>query len=214
LAPLALPALLACAHPAWGASDEERLGAAVNGDSNSEPKATIQSCEDQQEALGKARNAERSESERLRSYMEVVRTLGDRVDQNQKTVAHDPDIAYAGGASSQAAADSRALLDGCREMYGDARREFDELVHDLFSPLLVLDVQNGKHSRSARVSLPLLRSALEELAPPRRRCLARQAERRRQGAPRPEKGRQLSAPEALCRSPGSPCASPSPPFSP
>ena len=160
---LTFPVFLACAHPAYGPPDEDRLAAAVTGDPSGAPKGVVQGCEAQQEGLGKARNGERSESERLRSYMEVVRLLTDRVDQNQKLVDRDPDIAYAGGTGSQSAADSRQVIDSCREMYGDARREFDELVHDLFSPLLVLDVQ--KHTRSARVSLPLLKSAVDELAP-------------------------------------------------
>jgi hypothetical protein len=153
---------IACAHPAYGASDEDRLAEAVAG-TNGQPKAQIQGCEDQQEILGKGRNIERNESERLRSYMDVVHSLAERVEQNRKLVAEDPDIAYAGGSGTKSATEARQQLDACRELYGDAKREFDELVHELFTPILVLDV--GKRTRSARVSLPLLRSAVEELQP-------------------------------------------------
>ncbi len=164
---LALPLMLvslACAHPAYGPPDEDRLAAAVTGDT-AEAKGQLQACDDEQEALGKARNAERSESERLRSYMEVVKVLAERVEQNQAVAAKDPDITYAGGANAQASSDSRQILETCRQMHGDARREFDDLVHDLFQPLLVLDISGGHHTRSARVSLPLLRSAVDVLAP-------------------------------------------------
>lgn len=156
---------LACAHSAYGPSSDQRLEAAVESPGGDD-RGLVQGCDDQQDPLAKARNVERTESERLRSYMEIVRAITDRADQNTKAMAKNPNLAYGGGKDALASAETRRVADSCRELLADSRREFEELVRDLFSPLLVLDVQSGHHTRSARVSLNLLRSAVQELAPP------------------------------------------------
>ena len=48
-------------------------------------------------------------------------------------------------------------------MSADTASEFEILVRDLFQPLIITDLST--HKRVARVSLILLRSAVQELAP-------------------------------------------------
>jgi hypothetical protein len=161
-APLAF-FLCACAHSAYGPSANERLSDAVNDPVSSEDHGAIQSCNDQQESVSRARNVDRTENDRLRAYMEVVRALTDRVDQNQKLIDRVPEIAYAGGTAAAAANEARATAEACRAMLADARRNFEDFLRDLFSPLLIPEA--GGKRRVARINLPLLRSAVEELHP-------------------------------------------------
>ncbi|MHB8418904.1 MAG: hypothetical protein ACYDCL_12575 [Myxococcales bacterium] len=156
-------AALGCEHPAYGPSSDDRLAAEVNekpggGDA-------VQPCDDLAEALGRARNGERPEADRLRSYMQLYHELEGRLANNQKAFDRHPELVYGGGKAQAAVADAaRAANDRCRQMDADARSEFEVLVRDLFQPLVIQDL--ATHRKVPRVSFILLKGAVQELALP------------------------------------------------
>ncbi len=160
--------LSACAHPAYGPSSDDRLSAEVQDSAQlSAAKSTdrVLSCADLDESLARARNGERPESDRLRSYMHLYRELVGRTQANQKAFDRHPELVYGGGKEQAAAAASRSASDQCQQMLADARSEFDLLVRELFQPLIITDVASGRKLKVARISFPLLKSAVQELAP-------------------------------------------------
>ncbi|HUB09014.1 MAG TPA: hypothetical protein VMB50_18540 [Myxococcales bacterium] len=155
-------AALGCAHPAYGPDSDDRLTAAVN---DSTPGGeTILSCDDLAESLGRARNGERPEADRLRSYMQLYHDLTARLANNERAFDRNPTLVYGGGKEQAEADRARAENDRCQQMSADARSEFEVLVRDLFQPLIIQDLSTRR--RVARVSFILLRSAVQELALP------------------------------------------------
>ncbi len=121
-------------------------------------------CTDLTEALGRARNGERPEADRLRSYMQLYHDLSARLANNQRAFDRHPELVYGGGKAQGAADQARAENDRCQQMSADTRAEFELLVRDLFQPLIIQDLST--HKRVARVSFILLKSAVQELALP------------------------------------------------
>jgi hypothetical protein len=150
-----------CASGAYGPEADERLSAAIN-DSSGPASDTVQSCADLTEALGRARNAERPEGDRLRSYMQLYHDLEGRIASNKKLFDRQPELVYGGGHEQATADAARAEQDRCVQMNADTGSEFELLVRDLFQPLIITDLTNKR--RVARVSFILLRSAVQELA--------------------------------------------------
>lgn len=155
-------AAAACAHPAYGPDSDDRLTAAISD----KPAGgeTVQSCDDLAETLGRARNGERPEADRLRSYMQLYHEVSARLANNQQAFDRHPELVYGGGQAQATADQARAANDRCQQMSADARQEFELLVRDLFQPLIIQDLST--HRRVARVSFILLRSAVQELALP------------------------------------------------
>ena len=158
----------ACAHPAYGPSSEDRLTAEVRDSAESAPPKSsdkVQSCEDLTESLARARNGERPEADRLRSYMQLFRQLVDRTQANQKLFDRNPELAFGGGKGTTQSSAVRATADQCQQLQADTRSEFELLVRELFEPLVITDLSNGRKAHVPRVSFSLLRSAVQELAP-------------------------------------------------
>lgn len=159
----------ACAHPAYGPSSDDRLAAEVHDSAESAAPVggdKVRSCDDLNEPLERARNGERPEAERLRSYMQLYRQLLDRTAANQKLFRRHPELAYGGGKGAAESSAVRAASDHCQQLEADARSEFELLVRELFEPLVITDLASGHKSRVPRVSFILLKSAVQELAPP------------------------------------------------
>jgi hypothetical protein len=159
----ALCSAAGCASNAYGPSADDRLAAAVNDNSTEVASDTVQSCGDLVEALGRARNAERPEGDRLRSYMQLYHDIAGRLESNKKLFDRQPGLVYGGGHEQAAADAARAEQDRCTQMNADTTSEFELLVRDLFQPLIINDLATKK--RVARVSFILLKSAVQELAP-------------------------------------------------
>ncbi|MHB1843213.1 MAG: hypothetical protein ACYCWW_00080 [Deltaproteobacteria bacterium] len=160
--------VLGCAHPAYGPSSDDRLAAEVQDSAQFSSKKSSDSvlpCADLDEALARSRNAERPESDRLRSYMQLYRELVGRTEANQKAFDRHPELLYGGGKGQAASEQARAASDKCQQMLADTRSEFDLLVRELFQPLVIMDISSGRKAKVPRISFNLLRSAIQELAP-------------------------------------------------
>ena len=75
IAASAILSVASCASNAYGPEADDRLAAAVTDNSTVVASDTVQSCGDLVEGLGRARNAERPEGDRLRSYMQLYHDL-------------------------------------------------------------------------------------------------------------------------------------------
>lgn len=115
-------------------------------------------CDDMSVDLNKARDANRSEEDRLTAYSELYGQLKSRTLRFDEAMSRNPDLAFQEG--SQELVASR---DGCVQSVADVRHELETLIREIMQVLIVEDVRSGQNVKVARIDFAPLRAAIDKL---------------------------------------------------
>jgi hypothetical protein len=117
-------------------------------------------CDDTTDALGKARNVNRPETDRLVDYIELYSSLRKRTATFEEAMARNPDLSYREG--SQQIVNAK---DTCVQQTADVRVEFETYVRELVEVPTVQEIKGGNTVTIARLDFNTLRQAIEALGP-------------------------------------------------
>ncbi len=115
-------------------------------------------CDDIGTDLTKARDANRTEEERLGAYTELYSQLKGRTAKFDEAMSRNPDLAFQEGSQ-----DLVASRDGCIQSAADVRNELETLVREIMQVLVVEDVRSGQQVKVARIDFAPLRTAIDKL---------------------------------------------------
>ncbi|MCP3142232.1 hypothetical protein [Pyxidicoccus xibeiensis] len=118
------------------------------------------SCEDTTDALGKARNVNRPETDRLVDYIELYTSLRKRTATFEDAMNRNPDLNYREG--SQQIVNAK---DTCIQQTADVRVEFETYIRELVEVPTVQEIKGGNTVTIARLDFNTLRQAIETLEP-------------------------------------------------
>ncbi|MCE9671068.1 hypothetical protein LY474_24970 [Myxococcus stipitatus] len=117
-------------------------------------------CDDTTDALGKARNVNREETERLVDYIELYSSLRKRTAMFEEAMNRNPDLSYREG--SQQIVNAK---DNCVQQTADVRVEFETYVREIIEVPTVQEIKGGNTVTIARLDFNTLRQAIETLEP-------------------------------------------------
>ncbi len=145
-------------------SSEERLDRATEDSQPSACKSPEElrklSCDDTGEALERARNFNRPETDRMLGYIELYRSLRTRTQTYEQAMSCNPDLAYR--------EDTRPLVtaqEACVQQLADVQVEFETYVRELVTVPTAQDIKGGNTVTVARLDFGTLRQAIHVLAP-------------------------------------------------
>ncbi len=118
------------------------------------------SCDDTTDALGKARNVNRPETDRLVDYIELYSSLRKRTSTFEEAMNRNPDLSYREG--SQQIVNAK---DTCIQQTADVRVEFETYIRELVDVPTVQEIKGGNTVTIARLDFNILRRAIETLEP-------------------------------------------------
>ena len=118
------------------------------------------SCDDTTDALGKARNVNRPETDRLVDYIELYSSLRKRTSTFEEAMNRNPDLSYREG--SQQLVNAK---DTCIQQTADVRVEFETYIRELVDVPTVQEIKGGNTVTIARLDFNTLRRAIETLEP-------------------------------------------------
>ncbi|ATB48095.1 hypothetical protein [Corallococcus macrosporus] len=118
------------------------------------------SCDDANEALTKARNVNRPETDRLVDYIELYSSLRKRTATFEEAMNRNPDLSYREGTQHLVAA-----KDHCIQQTADVRVEFETYMRELVDVPTVQEIKGGNTVTIARLDFNTLRQAIETLEP-------------------------------------------------
>lgn len=150
-----------CAHEL---SSEERLDRETTRVPLDETAGAVElekiDCQDTAALLGKARNVNRPETERVQDYIQLYKDLRKKTATFEEAMARNPDLQYQEG--SQKYADAR---DVCVQQTADVKVEFERYVRELVELPTVQELKGGNTVTVARLDFNTLRDAIETLDP-------------------------------------------------
>ncbi|WP_342373871.1 hypothetical protein NVS55_20765 [Myxococcus stipitatus] len=117
-------------------------------------------CEDTTDALGKARNVNRPETDRLVDYIELYTSLRKRTATFEEAMNRNPDLSYREG--SQQIVNAK---DSCIQQTADVKLEFETYMRELVAVPTVQEIKGGNTVTIARLDFNTLRQAIETLEP-------------------------------------------------
>ncbi len=117
-------------------------------------------CDDTNDALVKARNVNRPETDRLVDYIELYGSLRKRTATFEEAMNRNPDLSYREG--SQQFVNAK---DNCIQQTADIRIEFETYVRELVEVPTVQEIKGGNAVTIARLDFGTLRQAIEALEP-------------------------------------------------
>jgi hypothetical protein len=117
-------------------------------------------CDDTNDALGKARNVNRPETDRLVDYIELYSSLRKRTTTFEEAMSRNPDLSYREGSQQLVSA-----KDTCIQQTADVRVEFETYIRELVNVPTVQEIQGGNTVTIARLDFNTLRQAIETLEP-------------------------------------------------
>ncbi|NMO13596.1 hypothetical protein HPC49_01215 [Pyxidicoccus fallax] len=117
-------------------------------------------CDDTTDALGKARNVNRPETDRLVDYIELYSSLRKRTATFEEAMNRNPDLSYREG--SQQIVNAK---DTCVQQTADVRVEFETYIRELVEVPTVQEIKGGNTVTIARLDFNTLRQAIETLEP-------------------------------------------------
>ncbi|WNZ65715.1 hypothetical protein QEG98_20170 [Myxococcus sp. MxC21-1] len=117
-------------------------------------------CEDSTEALIKARNVNRPETDRLVDYIELYSSLRKRTATFEDAMNRNPDLSYREGTQHLVNA-----KDNCIQQTADVRVEFETYMRELVGVPTVQEIKGGNTVTIARLDFNTLRQAIETLEP-------------------------------------------------
>jgi hypothetical protein len=115
-------------------------------------------CDELNDDLAKARDAVRTEEERLATFTDVYERLKNRSARFDEAMSRNPDLAFQEGSQELVAA-----RETCIQMTADVRNETESLVREIMQVLVVDEIKGGQTVRAARVDYAPLRTAIEKL---------------------------------------------------
>ncbi len=118
------------------------------------------SCDDATEALIKARNVNRPETDRLVDYIELYSSLRKRTATFEDAMNRNPDLSYREGTQHLVNA-----KDICIQQTADVRVEFETYMRELVGVPTVQEIKGGNTVTIARLDFNTLRQAIETLEP-------------------------------------------------
>ncbi|MBU8894745.1 hypothetical protein DRW03_26750 [Corallococcus sp. H22C18031201] len=118
------------------------------------------SCDDTSEALNKARNVNRPETDRLVDYIQLYSSLRKRTATFEEAMNRNPDLSYREGSQSIVAA-----KEACVQQSADVRVEFETYLRELIEVPTVQEIKGGNTVTVARLDFNTLRQAIETLEP-------------------------------------------------
>lgn len=152
---------LGCAHEI---SSEERLERETKLVPLDEAKGASElekiNCQETAALLGKARNVNRPETDRVKDYIELYTDLRKKTQAFEEAMSRNPDLQYREGAQKYADA-----KDVCVQQTADVRVEFERYVRDLVDLPTVQELKGGNTVTVARLDFATLRDAIETLSP-------------------------------------------------
>ncbi len=117
-------------------------------------------CDDSMEALAKARNVNRPETDRLVDYIELYSSLRKRTATFEEAMNRNPDLSYREGTQHLVNA-----KDSCIQQTADVRVEFEIYMRELVDVPTVQEIKGGNTVTIARLDFNTLRQAIETLEP-------------------------------------------------
>lgn len=117
-------------------------------------------CDDTTDALGKARNVNRPETDRLVDYIELYSSLRKRTTTFEEAMNRNPDLSYREG--SQQIVNAK---DTCIQQTADVKVEFETYMRELVEVPTVQEIKGGNAVTIARLDFNTLRQAIETLEP-------------------------------------------------
>ncbi|AKF81684.1 hypothetical protein [Myxococcus fulvus] len=117
-------------------------------------------CDDTNDALVKARNVNRPETDRLVDYIDLYASLRKRTATFEEAMNRNPDLSYREG--SQQFVNAK---DNCIQQTADIRVEFETYVRELVEVPTVQEIKGGNAVTIARLDFGTLRQAIEALEP-------------------------------------------------
>ncbi len=115
-------------------------------------------CDDAQNDLNKARDANRSEDERLATYVDLFGRLKTRTSKFEEAMSRNPDLAYQEGSQELVAAREQ-----CSQSMADVRLEAETMIREIMQMLVVDDVRGAQPIKVARTNFETLRGAIDKL---------------------------------------------------
>ncbi|WP_426752204.1 hypothetical protein [Myxococcus sp. Y35] len=126
-------------------------------------------CDDATEALAKARNVNRPETDRLVDYIELYSSLRKRTATFEEAMNRNPDLSYREGTQHLVNA-----KDVCVQQTADVRVEFETYMRELVGVPTVQEIKGGNTVTIARLDFNTLRQAIETLEPDDKESLLNQ----------------------------------------
>ncbi|MDP1918626.1 MAG: hypothetical protein Q8L14_20425 [Myxococcales bacterium] len=115
-------------------------------------------CDELNNDLAKARDAVKTEEERLSTFTDVYERLKNRSARFDEAMSRNPDLAFQEGSQELVAA-----RETCIQMAADVRNETESLIREIMQVLVVDEIKGGQTVRAARVDYAPLRAAIEKL---------------------------------------------------
>ncbi|MBE2251034.1 MAG: hypothetical protein IAE78_15960 [Myxococcus sp.] len=115
-------------------------------------------CDELNNDLAKARDAAKTEEERLTTFSDVYERLKNRSARFDEAMSRNPDLAFQEGSQELVAA-----RETCVQMAADVRNETESLIREIMQVLVVDEIKGGQTVRAARVDYAPLRAAIEKL---------------------------------------------------
>jgi hypothetical protein len=115
-------------------------------------------CDELNNDLAKARDAMKTEEERLSTFTDVYERLKNRSTRFDEAMSRNPDLAFQEGSQELVAA-----RETCIQMAADVRNETESLIREIMQVLVVDEIKGGQTIRAARVDYAPLRAAIEKL---------------------------------------------------
>ena len=115
-------------------------------------------CDELNNDLAKARDAVKTEEERLSTFTDVYERLKTRSARFDEAMSRNPDLAFQEGSQELVAA-----RETCIQMAADVRNETESLIREIMQVLVVDEIKGGQTVRAARIDYAPLRAAIEKL---------------------------------------------------
>ncbi|MDP3237131.1 MAG: hypothetical protein Q8N26_30365 [Myxococcales bacterium] len=115
-------------------------------------------CDELNNDLARARDAVKTEEERLSTFTDVYERLKNRSARFDEAMSRNPDLAFQEGSQELVAA-----RETCIQMAADVRNETESLIREIMQVLVVDEIKGGQTVRAARVDYAPLRAAIEKL---------------------------------------------------
>ena len=118
------------------------------------------------DALAKARNENKPETERVSDYTELYESLKSRSAKFEEAMTRNPDLAYQEGSQELVSAKEQ-----CIQQQAEIRLEFERYVRELVDVPTVQEIKGGATVVVARLDFGTLKQAIEALNPDDRESL-------------------------------------------
>lgn len=115
-------------------------------------------CDELNADLSRARDAAKTEEDRLTTFTDVYERLKTRSARFDEAMSRNPDLAFQEGSQELVGA-----RETCVQMAADVRMETESLIREIMQVLVVDEIKGGQTVKAARVDYAPLRTAIDKL---------------------------------------------------